>query len=184
MGAGASSRRETDDAARTSPAALQWQDATKLFKEIDGDGDGTISSVELASVLEAHGYSAEVSATLTEELDTDKDGVISFAEWRSRFYSSSFCSIKQPPGEDFGDLKPSPESGCTIEETAKRGITPEQLKLVKAHIQRRCGAEGWLTWAGKQLTPKSVSLYEAARYVVKPATYEKQCSLVELIATG
>ena len=48
MGAGASSRRETDDAARTSPAALQWQDATKLFKEIDADGDGTISSVELA----------------------------------------------------------------------------------------------------------------------------------------
>ena len=184
MGAGASSRRETDDAARTSPATLQWQDATKLFAEIDADGDGTISSAELASVLEAHGYSPEVSATLTKELDTDTDGVISFDEWRSRFYGSSFCSVKQPPGEDFGDLKPSPESGCAIEETAMRGITPEQLKLVKAHIQRRCSAEAWLTWAGTKLAPKKVSLYEAARYVIKPATYLKQCSFVELIATG
>ena len=97
MGAGASSRRETDDAARTSPAALQWQDATKLFREIDADADGTISSVELASVLEAHGYSAEVSATLTEELDIDKDGVISFAEWRSRFYRAASARSSSRP---------------------------------------------------------------------------------------
>ena len=52
MGAGASSRRETDDAARTSPAALQWQDATKLFAEIDADGDGKIRKAEFEGLPE------------------------------------------------------------------------------------------------------------------------------------
>ena len=227
MGAAASSRREAVDAARTSPAALQWQDATKLFAEIDADSDGTITGAELASVLEAHGYPQGVAATLMEEMDIDKDGAIAFEEWKQRFYSSSFCSVKQPPGEDFGDLLP-PGAGCVVEDTARRGITPTQLSRVKTHIQRRCGAERWLNWDGKTLGPNQVSLcavplaerhgpwhlsllpplqearpsrppplrppyatlapalcrYETARYVIKPATYVKECSLVELIATG
>ena len=157
MGAAASSRVVSADDSRTSPAALQWQDANKLFAEIDSDGDGTITGAEMASVLEAHGYPPEVAATLMEELDIDKDGAIAFDEWKQRFYSSSFCSVKQPPNEDFCDLL-QPGAGCTIEDTARRGITPKQLSRVQKHIRRRCGAEGWLNWTGKTLMPKQVSL--------------------------
>ena len=200
MGAAASSRVASADDARTSPAALQWQDANKLFAEIDSDGDGTITGAEMASVLEVHGYPREVSATLMEELDIDKDGVVAFDEWRERFYSSSFCSVKQPPSEDFGDLL-QPGAGCQIQaactavltatalalaalaastlvatpilpppqDTAMRGITPKQLSCVQAHLQRRCGAEGWKNWAGKTLTPNKVSLC-AAPPSLPPAT--------------
>ena len=109
---------------RASPERLQWQDATKLFKEIDADGDGQIDAKELSSVLEAHGYPAEVAATLTSELDFDSDGHISFDEWRKGFYSSSLCAVKQPAGEDFADLL-FKKSGCTIPDTADRAISVE-----------------------------------------------------------
>ena len=111
-------------------------------------------------------------------------GEVSFDDWRRGFFSSSFCCIKQPAGEDFSDLFASQAVGCKIKETAERGITCEQLGRVEAHIKRRCKAEGWTNWAGKTLGPEEVSLYEAAQYVIKPVTYVKEVSYVELIATG
>ena len=123
-----------------TPEALQWQDATKLFQEIDANNDGRISTAELVNVLTAHGYAAEeVAAKLMAELDTDGDGEITFDEWRKGFYSSSFVHIKQPAGEDFADLYLADErGGFTIELTAERGIIIGQLSRVRKHITREC----------------------------------------------
>jgi hypothetical protein len=171
-----------------TPETLQWQDPTRIFKEVDVDSNQSISSDELKSALQKQGYDDVVFATLMGELDVDSDGCIAFDEWRKGFYASSFVHVRPSTAEDFGDLHMRTYSGivqwggCTIAETAKRAITVAQLERVYSHIDRRCKPEGWADKSGNQRTPGTVTLYDAARFVIKPATYVKQCSFVELIA--
>ena len=167
-----------------TPETLQWQDPTRIFKEIDVDSDQTISCDELKSALQKQGYDDVVFATLMGELDLDSDGFITIDEWRKGFYASSFVHVRPPAAEDFADLHGAQRGGCTIAETAKRAINGAQLERVCSHISRRCKPEGWADKSGKQRTPGTVTLYDAARFVIKPATYATQCSLVELIAFG
>ena len=75
-------------------------------------------------------------------------------------------------------------TGCSIPRVEERGITLHQLHAVWRHIERRCERERWVSFAGELLTPGTVTLYDACRYVIKPATAERQCSLVELMASG
>ena len=166
------------------PETLQWQDPTRIFKEIDVNSNQHISSDELKSALQKQGYDDAVFSTLMGELDFDSDGCVTFDEWRKGFYASSFVHVRPPAAEDFADLHDGQRGGCTIAETAKRAITGAQLQRVCSHISRRCKPEGWADKSGQQRTPGTVTLYDAARFVIKPATYVKQCSLVELIAFG
>ena len=167
-----------------TPDTLQWQDPTRIFKEVDVDSNQSISSDELKSALQKQGYDDVVFATLMGELDLNSDGCITIDEWRKGFYASSFVHVRPPAAEDFADLHGDQRGGCTIAETAKRAITGAQLQRVCSHISRRCKPEGWADKSGKQRTPGTVTLYDAARFVIKPATYAAQCSLVELIAFG
>ena len=167
-----------------TPETLQWQDPTRIFKEIDVNSNQRISSDELKSALQKQGYDDAVFSTLMGELDFDSDGCVTFDEWRKGFYASSFVHVRPPAAEDFADLHDGQRGGCTIAETAKRAITGAQLQRVCSHISRRCKPEGWTDKSGQQRTPGTVTLYDAARFVIKPATYVKQCSLVELIAFG
>jgi hypothetical protein len=167
-----------------TPDTLQWQDPTRIFKEVDVDSNQSISSDELKSTLQKQGYDDVVFATLMGELDVDSDGCIAFDEWRKCFYASSFVHVRPPAAEDFADLHGEQRGGCNIAESAKRAITGAQLQRVCSHISRRCKPEGWADKSGNQRTPGTVTLYDAARFVIKPATYVKQCSLVELIAFG
>ena len=84
---------------------------------------------------------------------------------------------------DFRELR-ALGGGCAIAKTEERGITLPQLRAVKAQIDRRCVAEAWTDWEGRALRPETVSLYDAAKYVIKPATVERQCSFVELFAAA
>lgn len=60
----------------------------------------------------------------------------------------------------------APNGGCTIEDTAKRGITLRQLREVADEIQRRCLAEGWEgaftlpdgSFETRKLTPSTTNL--------------------------
>ena len=49
-------------------------------------------------------------------------------------------------------------------------MTIRQLRAVYAHIERRCVAERWTNFKGELLTPEAVTLYDATRYMIKPAT--------------
>ena len=59
-----------------------------------------------------------------------------------------------------------------------------QLRHFFAHIERRCVVEKWTNVKGELLTPETVTLYDATRYVIKPATAARRCSFVELVARG
>ena len=79
-----------------------------------------------------------------------------------------------------------------IDDTAQRAITLRQLRGVVEEISRRCEAEGWEgrfqlpdgTFETRPLTPSTVNLYHLVDRLIKPATQARQCSYVELVATG
>ena len=92
---------------------------------------------------------------------------------------------------DFSDLRGSADGGLfTIDKTEERGLLLEQLRKVYAHIERRLASDRY--WRSKPpgskprpiTDPKAVTLYDAAKYVIKPATVQAQCSMVELMATA
>ena len=175
-------------------AALQWQDPEAIFTSLDADASGAIEWEELATAIGKAGYASEVASKLIGEVDANADGKITRAEWREAFYSSSFLLAPHPSGETFEDLHHG-KAGCTIAKTEERAMTVTQLQDVRAHITRRCKAEGWVNFTSKPLKAEkkdgvypravnTVTLYDAARYVIKPATYAKQSAFVELVAMG
>ena len=81
--------------------------------------------------------------------------------------------------------------GCTIELTEHRAISLDQLGAVTAQIERRCLPEGWtgdfyppqvIAKETRKLAPTKVRLYDADKYIIRPATVARQCSFVELVA--
>ena len=82
---------------------------------------------------------------------------------------------------DFRELVPFGR-GCAIEKTEERAISLAQLRAVRATIERRCEAEGWATWQGQPLVPGAVALYDADKYLIRPATVARKCAFVELVA--
>jgi hypothetical protein len=74
--------------------------------------------------------------------------------------------------------------GCSIPEVELRGISIKQLRAVYAEIEARCIVEGWMNKDGQHLTPEKCNLYDINIRIIKTHTFRKQCSYVELIATG
>ena len=62
-----------------------------------------------------------------------------------------------------------------------RAITLRQLCAVEANIIRRCIKEGWTDRDGKALTPETVTLYDANKYVILPFTKKDQKSFVSCL---
>jgi hypothetical protein len=74
--------------------------------------------------------------------------------------------------------------GCSISEVELRGISIKQLKAVYAEIEARCEVEQWTKYDGQLLTPQQCNLYDIKDRIIMKRTESKQCSYVELIATG
>ena len=87
--------------------------------------------------------------------------------------------------------------GCKIEKTEERAISLVQLEAVEANVVRRCEKEKWKggrpdgtdaegkpKWKTVALTPETVNLYDADKYLIKPVTVARRCSLVEVLAAG
>jgi hypothetical protein len=74
--------------------------------------------------------------------------------------------------------------GCSIPEVELRGISIKQLRTVYAEIEARCVVEGWTDKDGQLLTPETFNLYDIKDRIIMKRTESKQCSYVELIATG
>ena len=70
--------------------------------------------------------------------------------------------------------------------TEHRGMTLSQLKDLEGELKRRADKDGWLQgWKdikGNTCHVNTVNLYAVMKYLIKPATEEKQCSYVELVA--
>ena len=90
---------------------------------------------------------------------------------------------------DFDDLKIS--GGCTIDDTALRAISLDQLELILTHAARRLEQAPWKVtkyiqdaWTDDYMLSKleEVTLYDLNQHVVLLSTVERQCSMVELLA--
>lgn len=81
--------------------------------------------------------------------------------------------------------------GCEIPAIDERAITITQLKKLFTLASRRCSTEGWvstdpvasLRW-NKKLTAETMTHADVERHLVIPATRDRKCSLVELLATA
>ena len=93
--------------------------------------------------------------------------------------------------DDFSDLTSA--GGFDIPLTEERAISAAQLDLLVDHTRRRLKCGPWTvdrrsadgTWSKYSLTLTSeVSLYDLNSNVILPVTSERQCSMVELLATA
>lgn len=81
--------------------------------------------------------------------------------------------------------------GCLISDTAKRGITLPQLRLIEQHLQKRLDAGEELMvsrpkgddWIQERVTQVDMlNLYDINALVILPATMGRTCSMVEIMA--
>merc|ERR1719387_2747896 len=80
--------------------------------------------------------------------------------------------------------------GATIEDTALRGITSEQLANLEAVIKDVLGkveiveTDERSPLYGKRLTWENVDMYSVCKYFVKPLTEPHKCSFVDLVSAA
>ena len=163
-------------------STLQWENPHAFFDKIDVDRSGALSVQELRDALLARGLSEKMAEPILRDFDGDGDDEISRDEWTVGFYKSRLCTVPQPALEDFADLHAT-GAGCKIPQTELRGINLRQLNAVYKHLNRRCVPERWRNFFKQELEPKIVTLYDLTRYVIRPATFQRQCAYVELVAT-
>ena len=176
-----------------------WTTPEALFSIIDVDGSGSISLGEVRRYFEKASFFDPVKIEeLFALLDADGSGSISREEWRRGFYKAGFDGsggvVGQTPA-GFAVLQelvsPSTISNAALVElhlnrppvriprSEERGMTLPQLRQLWAHVSDRCPREGWMNVHGELLEPKTVTMYEVVRYVIKPATVQYRCSYVE-----
>ncbi|CAE8718605.1 unnamed protein product [Polarella glacialis] len=86
------------------------------------------------------------------------------------------------PVEGFGD------TGCQIEHCEERGISPAQLLVVWKHTLAQ--AHEWRDsfksspTFGQPLKAEDVNLYQLCENLLKPATSQRKCSFVEILAVA
>lgn len=162
-------------------ATLQWENPRSFFDKIDVDGSGSLSTDELREALMARGLSEKMAEPILRDFDADGDEEISRDEWTVGFYTSRLCTVPLPRGEDFSDLTGG-SPGCRVPQTELRAITLRQLTDVFRHLSRRCTYEKWRNFFKEDLEPKTVTLYDLTRYVIRPCTFKRRCAYVELVA--
>lgn len=76
-------------------------------------------------------------------------------------------------------------TGCIVPKCEHRAMLLRQLNKVMAYVERNCKKSGWTCSRSKAaLDPATINLYQVVEFVVKPATEERKCSFVELVASG
>lgn len=83
---------------------------------------------------------------------------------------------------DFSDLMAA-DGPCEIPDTALRAMDLDKLERIIDHVRRRLESEVWYGWGGVELTPKTVTLYDACNYVILPATLSAKWSMVEMMSS-
>ena len=110
-------------------------------------------------------------------------------------YEGRLPELEQYLHEEYGEapaLQSPPPGGCTIPDTALRAISLNQLDRILAHTIRRLKEAPWKVTKyidGTRIDdymliePEEVTLYNLNSNVVVLATVERQCSMVELLAS-
>ena len=58
------------------------ESASRLFKDIDADGDGAVTKRELKAYLASHGRDAAAAERMFTAMDSDEDGILDYAEFK------------------------------------------------------------------------------------------------------
>mmetsp|Transcript_122470 Transcript_122470/g.305824 ORF Transcript_122470/g.305824 Transcript_122470/m.305824 type:complete len:811 (+) Transcript_122470:125-2557(+) len=75
-------------------------------------------------------------------------------------------------------------AGCMIPKHEMRGITLKQLRRLMHYVEEHCEREYWYDPETLEpLTPDRVDLFCLREWVLKPATKDRRCSYVELVAS-
>ena len=136
---------EQVDKAATDPAQAE---ANAILAAIDTTGDSTISATELRDHLLRRGTSEADASALFVALNTSAGGAIGPATLqtaldRMRSGDNSLqalrAAMEPPTSVAFADLASAPDGCHRIPDTARRGITPAQLRAIVAHVARRLG---------------------------------------------
>lgn len=169
------------------------------MSEVEAEAEAKAEAAPAAEVEAEAAAEAEAEAAEAEATEAEAEGAKAKADERAIWMITSTV--------DWSDLVPA-GSGHEIEDTARRAISLEQLLRLQAHADRRLRAkEQWEVWrpvdphhliasidevlATKQCVILrqhrvwyKVSLYDVAKYVIKPATIESRWSLVEVRLHG
>uniref|UniRef100_A0A7S3V529 Uncharacterized protein n=1 Tax=Chaetoceros debilis TaxID=122233 RepID=A0A7S3V529_9STRA len=76
------------------------------------------------------------------------------------------------------------KTGVAIDDVAKRSMTLEELRAVRAIIVSKCVKKKWKSSEDRQLRPEDVNMYDFNFNLVKPITKKKHESLKELFDSG
>ena len=194
--------------------ALRKMEDENAFTALDTDGSGQLNTEELVAYYTSQNVPRDDIRALIHTLDADQSGTISQAEWREglaqfreakskvgaelawmgpMLLQAAIAPIQPPSDETFGDFKPfgknyrsklSHGTVARIPREEDRATSMEQVRLIYAHIKRRCAKEQWRSIANSsnELTPLICTMYDVCSYVLKPATYFNRCSFVELLS--
>jgi len=168
---------------------------------LDSDGEGAMSQDALKQVLLNLGLADKEIIILLDGARRNSSGAVPIEAFLEQVFEQKarLDAKAQPPGSnedvrsvearaiasraDFFEVS-ALGTGCRIKLTEERAITLKQLRAVLAQIDRRCAVEEWSGFTGDTLKPEEVNLYDVNKYVILPATVEKQCSFVELFASS
>ena len=102
------------------------------------------------------------------------------------------CSWAKEKAIKLAAIVPDPTSASSMSDaslmhlTEHRGMTLSQFRDLRDELKRRADKDGWLQgWVdrkGNTLHVNTVDLYAVRKYLIKPATEQKQCSYVEQVA--
>ena len=168
---------------RIATEVLRNRDSTasEVLHHLKADGCHELSSSGLMLELLSRGY----------EVDELTDVFAHLRDLRIDLDNKSRQKLLlQALSIDFSDLTLS--AGCRIPATEMRAISLAQITLMVQHMRRRL-REGpaWMVgrpkddgWCEIALTdPREVTLYDINSQVILLATAERECSMVELLAS-
>ncbi|XP_068659613.1 probable calcium-binding protein CML18 [Aristolochia californica] len=125
---------ESHTPAATTATTAETEELEKVFKRFDANGDGKISSSELASVMEALGSStsSDELQRMMAEMDSDGNGSIDFKEFEEFHRGST------QPGSAYNDLRDAFE----MYDLDKNGlISAKELHKVLHKLGESCSVE-------------------------------------------
>ena len=201
----ASSFEQEPGQARLQSATGTTQQPPVAAFTTEADLVGTVWSMqEMVSFFLSQGSSYWLAQALIKELSDKGDARITRKEWFDAMDRVSQCTLEQPDvlqsalrleaitapvkaprRENFADLRKLGRGApIRIEKIEERAILLKQLQIVIRHMDRRCFAEEWHMQSSEKIRPQSITFYDTAAYVIRPATMQHGCSLVEFMSTN